>query len=119
MKFGELVENLEKSDIEDVFVERRIINREIFDEIEETFGNVSVAAILIEIINSGKDAMLSLIDILFLKEQCSLAQGFLESASADRGMHDVNDMTGEYTISKCKRDRISWLIRTPEKGCYF
>lgn len=93
LKFGELVENLEKCDIEDVFVERRIINREIFDEIEETFGDVSVAAILIEIINSGKDAMLSLIDILFLKEQCSLAQGFLESASADRGMHDVNDMT--------------------------
>ncbi|CAC5360217.1 unnamed protein product [Mytilus coruscus] len=93
LKFEELVNILGIDDIEDIFLERRFFNQKIFDDIHETFGDLSVAAILIQILNSGKDAMLSLIDALFLKGKSDLGQMFLNSASAESRCQKVHSMT--------------------------
>lgn len=63
--------------------------------------DMPVAAILIEIINSGKNSMLTLVELLYLKGQScrDTANSLLDLASAGTAVEKANTK-GEYTVFK-------------------
>lgn len=91
-KFHELTGLLEIEEIRDIYLQRRILLPKVFDDIDDMCWDMPVAAILIEILNSGKNSMLTLVELLYLKgNSCvDLANTLLDSASADTGFDEAH-----------------------------
>lgn len=79
-KFEKLVKDLDIDDMRETFVERKVFDIHTFDRLEEQFKDnreQATAALLIEILKAGHEAVVTLVDVLYMNAIDSLANELL------------------------------------------
>ncbi|XP_052103260.1 uncharacterized protein LOC127736713 isoform X2 [Mytilus californianus] len=113
-KFEKLVNNLDIDDMRETFVERKVFDNATFDILEEQFEDnreQATAAVLIEILKAGHEAVVTLVDVLYMNAIDSLANDLLAPLPAktddEEYEEEIDDCAmekkevGEETCSKC------------------
>lgn len=79
-KFEQLVNTLDIDDMRETFVERKVFDIPTFDRLEEQFENnreQATAAVLIKILKAGHEAVVTLVDVLYMNAIDTLANELL------------------------------------------
>ncbi|XP_063415802.1 uncharacterized protein LOC134697454 [Mytilus trossulus] len=79
--FEKLVNTLDIDDMRETFVERKVFDIPTFDRLEEQFADnreQATAALLIKILKAGHEAVVTLVDVLYINAIDSLANDLLE-----------------------------------------